>query len=170
MLRDAGVVRQQRDFSCGTAALATLLTHYFLRPTSEAELLEALLATVGSDALHRHGVSLRALATLAEARGLAASGVAVRAEALDALRAPAIAWLAPRGQPHFAVLRGVSPAAVELADPARGNVRVRRAAFERDFLDEDGRGRLLLLEAPAGTPVAADYFSLRRPLPQLRPP
>jgi predicted double-glycine peptidase len=164
------VVRQQRDFSCGTAALATLLTHYFLRPTSEAELLEALLAGVGRDALQAQGVSLQALATLAEARGLTATGVAVSARALDALRAPVIAWLAPRGQPHFAVLRGVSPAAVELADPARGNVRLPRAVFERDFLGEDGRGRLLLLAAPAGTRVAAGYFSLRRPLPQLRPP
>jgi len=164
------VVRQQRDFSCGTAALATLLTYYFLRPTSEAELLEALLASVGSDALQRQGVSLRALADLAVARGLAATGVAVPAGALDALRAPAIAWLAPRGQRHFAVLRGVSRGAVELADPARGNVRLPRAAFERDFLGEDGRGRLLLLAAPPGTPLAPGYFSLRRPLPQLRPP
>jgi len=164
------VVRQQRDFSCGTAALATLLTHYFLRPTGEAELLEALLARTGRDALRRQGVSFAALAALAEARGLSASGVAVGAQALAHLRVPVIAWLAPRGQPHFAVLRGVSPGAVELADPARGNVRQPRAAFERDFLGEDGRGRLLLLAAPPGTPLAPDYFGLRRPLPQLRPP
>ncbi|MHA7815479.1 MAG: C39 family peptidase [Pseudohaliea sp.] len=164
------MVRQQRDFSCGTAALATVLTHYFLQPTSEAELLDALLTTAGSEGLLRQGVSLGALAGLAEARGFAARGVAVSPGALNALRAPAIAWLAPRGQPHFAVLRGISPDAVELADPARGNVRVPRAVFERDFLAEDGRGRLLLLAAPAGAPVAADYFGLRRPLPRLRPP
>lgn len=168
--RDAGVVRQQRDFSCGTAALATLLTYHFLRPTTEAELLDALLGSLGSEGLQREGVSLRTLAALAEARGFTARGVAVRADALDALRAPAIAWLAPRGQPHFAVLRGISSAAVELADPARGNVRVSRPAFERDFIGQDGRGRLLLLAAPAGATVAADYFGLRRPLPHLRPP
>lgn len=164
------MVRQQRDFSCGTAALATLLTHYFLQPASEGELLEALLAMAGHEGLQRQGISLGALAALAEARGFAARGVAVTAEALDALRVPAIAWLAPRGQPHFAVLRGVSSGAVELADPARGNVRVPRPAFEREFLDERGQGRLLLLAAPPGAPVAGDYFGLRRPLPRLRPP
>lgn len=167
--RDAGVVRQQRDFSCGTAALATVLSHYFLHPTSEEELLAAL--RIGEDGRRGSGgVSMRMLAELARERGFAARGVSVSAAALDALRAPAIAYLEHWGQPHFAVLRGVSSAAVELADPARGNIRLSRPAFAAQFLDDSGRGRLLLLAAVPGAAVAGDYFGLRRPLPLLRPP
>ncbi|MFU8766006.1 MAG: hypothetical protein ACNA7T_15865, partial [Haliea sp.] len=38
-LRDAGLVRQERDFSCGVAALATYLTYYLQHPVTEGELL-----------------------------------------------------------------------------------------------------------------------------------
>jgi len=170
-LRDRGVVKQQRDYSCGLAALATVLTHYFLKPTTEDVLLDALASRdEDADRSLSEGVSLAALATLAREQGLSVAGVAVPPAALDRLGAPAIAYLELGDDAHFTVLRGVSAAAVELADPAWGNTRMQRAEFEAAFLREDGRGRLLVLAAPVAVPVARDYFGLRRPLPLLRPP
>ena len=47
-LRDAGVVKQASDFSCGLAALATYFTTYLNDPLSEAALLR-LLEAQGDD-------------------------------------------------------------------------------------------------------------------------
>lgn len=165
------MVKQQRDFSCGLAALATVLTHYFLRPTTEDVLLEALQAAA-DDARPwvEEGVSLRALAALAGEQGLVASGAAVPPEALASLRVPAIAYLELGNDAHFTVVRGVAADVVELADPAWGNTRMARSRFDAAFRREDGRGRLLLFAAPESWPVAEDYFGLRRPLPHLRLP
>ncbi|KGE05094.1 C39 family peptidase [Pseudohaliea rubra] len=170
-MRDKGLIKQQRDYSCGLAALATVLTHYFLTPTSEEALLEALASNGEREARWiEEGVSLAALARLARDRGFAAAGVAVAPGALDRLGVPAIAYLELGEDAHFTVLRGVAAEAVELADPSWGNTRMVRATFEAAFLREDGRGRLLVLAGTPGKPVAADYFGLRRPLPLLRPP
>ena len=40
--RLAGTLLQQYDFSCGSAALATLLTHHYGLPTSESTVFEAM--------------------------------------------------------------------------------------------------------------------------------
>ena len=42
--RDARVVKQDADYSCGAASLATLLTHYYGRPTTEKDILDLLTA------------------------------------------------------------------------------------------------------------------------------
>ena len=41
-LRDQYVVKQQLDYSCGAAALATLMVYYYGENTSEKEILELL--------------------------------------------------------------------------------------------------------------------------------
>src|SRR5688572_27113243 len=41
-IKYAVTVRQRLDFSCGGAAVATLLTHYWERPTAEIEVLDLL--------------------------------------------------------------------------------------------------------------------------------
>lgn len=169
-LRDAGVVRQQRDFSCGLAALATLLSHYYRRPATEASLLARLLGdapvAVERRALVSRGVSLAELARLAADHGLQARGVAVRASALARLRVPAIAYLEEHGVGHFTVLRRVAAHRVQLADPAAGNVSWSRRRFRAAFSTDGGRGRLLLL-GDAATPPAPGP-AVDRPLPLLR--
>lgn len=41
-LRDRGVIKQQEDYSCGAAALATLMIYYFGDETPEKEILDLL--------------------------------------------------------------------------------------------------------------------------------
>ena len=41
-LRDARVVKQDLDYSCGAASLATLLNEFYAQNTTEAALLEAM--------------------------------------------------------------------------------------------------------------------------------
>lgn len=166
--RDAGVVRQQWDFSCGLASLATLLTYYFDDAVSEKVLLNALPEDVGR---RQRGVSLQDLASLAEGRGYRAAGLGASADALLRLRRPVIVYLELEGQPHFSVLRGIDGSGrVLLADPSGGNRRVSRGEFARWFEVQDGaRGRLLLLDGGAARTPRRSYFAYEAQAPLLAP-
>ena len=169
-LRDAHLVRQERDFSCGLASLATLFTFYFGDVVGEESLLAQLFALDDGDteAHHRqHGVTLADLARLARQRGYRAAGLAVPIDALRGLRRPVLLSLNYRGLSHFSVLRGIDARGhVWLADPSWGNRQLSRAEFRSLFATQaDGRGRILLLGQRAGGVAAHEWF--RRDL--LRP-
>jgi predicted double-glycine peptidase len=177
-LRDAGIERQQYDYSCGVAALATLLTQYHRHPVDEAALLAALAASADDDP-RRGGVSLAQLAALAAQRGFPSAAVAVPWSAYRALKMPAIVYLRFRGLAHFSVLRGVdAQGRALLADPAWGNYPLSAAEFRRLFLGADGMGRMLVVghpEADSGAGARPAYFrsqfprALQTPAGLLRP-
>ncbi|TCO78366.1 hypothetical protein EV688_101182 [Chromatocurvus halotolerans] len=190
-LRDAGVVRQERDFSCGLAALATLLTHYFDQPASESDLLarlglpdaDVLTATrpAGDSApaerarrqrLQERGVSLALLAALARQYGLRAQGVSIRPEALSRLSVPAIAYIEPEGEPHFTLIRGVDRHGnIQVADPSWGNRLFSAADFARVFsLNGSTAGRLLLVMPAGEAAVLSDWFAVDRAQPLIQRP
>jgi predicted double-glycine peptidase len=152
-LRDHGVVRQERDFSCGLAALATLLAADGEAGITESVLLselEALHADAAISRIERGGVSFADLALLAQAHGRRAVGVQLPVSGLRRVRGPAIVALQVNGRPHFSLLRAVRPdGAVWLADPTWGNRRLSAPAFTRAFSGADGRGRALLVSAAA---------------------
>jgi predicted double-glycine peptidase len=126
------VVKQQEDYSCGAAALATLLSYYFGDATSEKETLELLLNPL-SDAekivKSRRGFSLLDLKRVAEMKGYRAGGFKVTFSQLTQVKTPVIVFLEPHGYKHFAVYRGFDRGRVYLADPARGNLRMTIGRF-----------------------------------------
>src|SRR5262245_24922857 len=66
-LRDAAVVKQQYDYSCGAAALATLLTYGLGDPVDEQPLLTDLLQLISEEdqsTVKRQGLSLLDLKAL----------------------------------------------------------------------------------------------------------
>jgi uncharacterized protein len=131
-LRDRYIVKQQFDYSCGAAALATLLTYYFGDETSEQDILKILLAELSNDERRRkewRGFSLLDLKRMAQAKGYRAAGFKLTIEQLTQLAAPVLVFVEPLGYPHFAVLRGIDRGRVFLADPARGNLRMSIARF-----------------------------------------
>src|SRR5690242_10352026 len=74
-IRQANVIIQQWDASCGAAALATLLTYHLGNAVSERAVAQAMLGK--TDPLrvkHRGGFSLLDLKRYAEARGFQADG------------------------------------------------------------------------------------------------
>jgi predicted double-glycine peptidase len=137
-LRDRYVVRQQRDYSCGAAALATLMVYYYGENTSEKEILELLNARLETMTEKerarktRIGFSLLDLKVVAQQKGYRAAGFKLTVDQLRQLLAPVIVHVQPFGYHHFAVLRGVAGDRVYLADPGRGNLRM---SIE-GFLDE----------------------------------
>ncbi|MEM8786388.1 MAG: peptidase C39, partial [Pseudomonadota bacterium] len=76
-LRDQNVVRQQLDYSCGAAAMATLMTYGIGRPTSEAEVIAAMITDLVEnerETREKEGFSLLDMKRYAESIGLQAQG------------------------------------------------------------------------------------------------
>ena len=152
--RDAGVVKQRYDYSCGAAALATLLTHGLNDPVSEAELLRALVEPLSADelaALQKKGLSLFHLQRLAQQRGHRAQGFRVHGSQLARLSHPLIVFIKPHGYEHFAVFKGLRDGRVHLADPSLGNVRMPLYRFLDMWADASGRGVIFAVESADGT-------------------
>jgi predicted double-glycine peptidase len=164
-MRDAGLVRQAFDYSCGSAALATLLSSADA-PVTEGELLHQLLDGLTRDAKVRTmeaGLSLLDLKNLAESRGFRAAGYRVEPDLLPTLTRPVLVFIQPRGYKHFAVLRGVRGDRVYLADPGRGNARYPIWRFLDMWLDEQGRGVIFVVDSQAAAPLEFAEGSLARP-------
>src|SRR3954468_7245272 len=131
-IRQANVIVQQWDVSCGAAALATLLTYHQGEPVSERAVAQAMLGK--TDPLRvkvRGGFSLLDLKRYAEARGFQADGYT--GMSLDDLvkLGPAIVPVVLDRYPHFVVFRARSGDRVLIADPAYGNRSVEVAVFEK---------------------------------------
>ena len=159
-LRDQHVVKQQLDYSCGTAALATLMRYYFGDETSEHELLAILTAGLTRDELahkQKTGFSLLDLKRVVETKGYQAAGFILTIEQLKQLAAPVIVFVQPRHYKHFAVLRGIDRGRVFLADPARGNLRMSIGLFVSEW-----NGVVFILDKPGAGNVTTYPLALPR--------
>lgn len=124
------VVRQQRDYSCGAAAVATLLTHHYQRPTDEAEVFDAMYAAGDQDKIVRQGFSLLDMKRYLESEGFVADGFRVTLDQLAYAAIPAIVIVVIRGYRHFVVVKGVTDDSVLVGDPALGLKEYTRDEFE----------------------------------------
>ena len=154
-LRDQDLVKQRLDYSCGAAALATVLRYGFGDKVTEREILVELFDLLSEDEAglrRKEGFSLLDLQRVAQARGYKAQGFRLAPQYLPKLGGPVIVFIEPRGYKHFAVLRGVRGDRVYLADPARGNVRMPAYSFLDTWLGENGKGIIFVVEPKEGLP------------------
>ena len=136
-IREAGVVIQKWDTSCGAAAMATVLTYHFNDPASEREVARGLLRqTEPLKVRHRGGFSLLDMKRYAEERGYRATGFRdMSFEDIRYFDAP-IVPVNFRGYNHYVVLKGLTPGGkVRIADPAFGNRTLSLEAFEAAWID-----------------------------------
>lgn len=131
--RFRNVVSQQRDYSCGAAALATLLQFHYDDPIGESQIIVDMLTTGDADRIRRQGFSLLDLKNYAEKRGYETRGFRVGSEVLERLAIPSITLVNTRGYHHFVVLRGARDGMVYLADPAMGQRVVPQQEFVSDW-------------------------------------
>ncbi len=116
----AHVVRQQYDFSCGSAALATLLTFHYDDETSEQEPFKAMYAAGDKKKIAVAGFSLLDMKNYLESIGYSADGYQASLETLEKAGIPAIVLINYRGYRHFVVLKGIRGDEVLIGDPALG--------------------------------------------------
>ncbi len=169
-LRDANVIKQQFDYSCGAAALATLLHYGLGDEVTERDVLMQLFGLLSDEELTvtlRQGFSLLHLQRVAQARSYQAEGFRLEPRYLSQLSGPVIVFIQPRGYKHFAVLRGIKEDRVFLADPSLGNIRMPLYRFLESWLDESGTGIIFAVEPTAGAPQGRTPLALSIPgLPQ----
>jgi uncharacterized protein len=152
-LRDANVIKQQYDYSCGAAALATILRFGLGDMITERQVLEQLFSLLPRDELQStlmQGFSLLHLQRVAQARGYRAEGFRLEPQFLSGLSGPVIVYIQPRGYRHFAVLRGIKDDRVFLADPSLGNIRMPMYQFLESWLDDSGTGVIFVVEPATG--------------------
>ena len=128
--RNAGTVLQQYDFSCGSAAIATLLTHHYGRAVGEQEVLREMYARGDQEKIRKEGFSMLDMKRYLQGLGYEADGFQQPLDKLAAARLPAIALINESNYHHFVVIKGLKDGYVLFGDPARGIRSVRRADFE----------------------------------------
>ncbi len=124
------VVRQQYDFSCGSAALATLLTFHYDHRTNEQSAFGAMYAAGDKDKITAAGFSLLDMKRYLERIGYQADGYEASLDTLAEAAVPAIALINHRGYRHFVVIKGIRNGEVLIGDPALGLRYLSRAEFE----------------------------------------
>ncbi|BAZ94285.1 double-glycine peptidase [Thiohalobacter thiocyanaticus] len=149
------VVRQQYDFSCGSAAVATLLTYHYTSPAGEDQVFQEMYAAGDQAKIRAEGFSMLDMKRYLDRRGLQTDGFRMDLDKLAALGVPGIVLVNTRGYRHFVVVRGVQSGRVLLADPAAGNVAISRAEFERIW---NG----VVLAARGRLETARTHFNLER--------
>jgi predicted double-glycine peptidase len=133
-IRFRSTIPQKYDFSCGSAAVATLLTYHYGRPSSEEEVIQAMFARGDKPKIQREGFSLFDMKTYLESRGFRADGFEATLEQVVKFGAPGIVLIQDNGYKHFVVLKGVEKDSVLLGDPARGARIMARKEFESIWL------------------------------------
>lgn len=124
------VVRQAYDYSCGSAALTTLLDFYLGRNFQERQVMEGLLQFGDTEKIvERRGFSLLDMKRLVTALGHPSGGFRAAKEDLIKLDHPAIAPIEYAGFKHFIVVRGVKNNRVFVADPSLGNISFTLSRF-----------------------------------------
>ncbi|QID16820.1 C39 family peptidase [Nitrogeniibacter mangrovi] len=128
--RHLGTIQQQYDFSCGSAALATLLTHHYGYAVTEQVVFRVMYLRGDQAKIRREGFSLLDMKNFLAANGFASDGFEAPLEALTKAKVPAIALVSEMGYHHFVVIKGLQDGRVLIGDPARGTRAVSRSAFE----------------------------------------
>lgn len=119
--RYLNIVQQRTDFSCGAAALATLLRYAYGMQVDEQTVLAGMLVKSNPVVVQKQGFSLLDLKNYVQQLGMRARGYRVSEQRLRSLRVPAIVLIDTKGYKHFVVLKRVLGDRVYLADPALGN-------------------------------------------------
>ncbi len=115
------VVRQQYDYSCGSAAVATILHYYLNKPLDEMSVINLLFRVGNVEKIKkRKGFSLLDIKRFFEALGYKAKGVRTNVETLAQVRKPAIVTIVIGNYKHYVVFRGVHEGKVVVSDPAFG--------------------------------------------------
>ena len=122
-------VRQQYDFSCGSAATATLLSHQYGVQVDEQQVFVAMYKNGDQAKIRAQGFSLLDMRRYLQGLGFEADGFQVSLEKLAREELPAIVLLNDRGYRHFVVIKGVRDGRVLIGDPARGTRTLSLARF-----------------------------------------
>ena len=156
--RDVDIVKQDLDYSCGAASVATLLNHFYGQRLTEAEVLKKLDK-------NEMRASFEDMRRIMPELGFEAKGYALSFEQLAQLKIPVIVYLKYRKDDHFSVLRGISGDTVLLADPSLGQVSMGKAQFLNAWKTRKGHleGKILAVLPKGAATSGNPAFFTRNP-------
>lgn len=127
------VVRQRYDFSCGSAAVATLLTHHYGKQTSERDAFAAMWKVGDREEIRKRGFSLLDMRSYLQSLGYQAEGFRLTVDQLKQVRRPLIALIDLNGYKHFVVIKGMRGGRVLTGDPTLGLVEYEGTDFAQHW-------------------------------------
>jgi predicted double-glycine peptidase len=129
--RFRNTIRQKYDFSCGSAAVATLLSYQYGYPVDEQAAFVQMYAHGNRQKIRREGFSLLDIKRYLYSNGFDADGFQLPLEKLQQEMLPAIALINEKGYHHFVVIKGLRGGRVLVGDPALGTRSRSVAQFDR---------------------------------------
>lgn len=126
-----GIVRQAYDYSCGSAALTTLLNGYVGTQLTEQQTMNGLLKFGETEKIiERRSFSLLDMKRFVAAVGLESGGYKGEFSDLVKQGQPAIVPISYAGFKHFVVFKAYKDGRVYVADPALGNISFDEVRFQ----------------------------------------
>jgi predicted double-glycine peptidase len=122
--------QQQFDFSCGSAALATLLTYHYDTPVTEKAVFEAMFANGDQEKIKREGFSLLDIKSYLKTLDFQADGFELPLSKLAESKLPAMVLVVDKGYHHFVVVKGLRDGRILVGDPSSGTRAVSLENFE----------------------------------------
>jgi uncharacterized protein len=120
---NAYVIKQQFDYSCGSAALATLLNYYLGEKLTEKQIISGLVEYGDKNQIERlKAFSLLDMKRFVEKLGYYGTGYRADIEDLRTMGKPCIVPMEIFGYQHFVVFRGIVQDHIFLADPYLGDI------------------------------------------------
>jgi predicted double-glycine peptidase len=141
------VIRQQFDYSCGSAALATLLRYQYGLAMSESDAFKAMYAVGDQQQIQKLGFSLLDMKKYLASIGYQADGYRMSLTDLAKVGLPAIALIQVGSYKHFVVIKGMIGDQVLVGDPALGL----RTFPQSDFQELWNGIAFVIHESPPGT-------------------
>lgn len=130
-LSNRNITKQSYDYSCGSAALATLLNAYLGENLTERQVIQGLMEYGSKEKIaERRAFSLLDMKRFVNKLGYDGNGFKAELKDLKELDAPCIIPIEFLGYRHFTVLRGFHGSHIFLADPFRGNTSYTIDTFE----------------------------------------
>ena len=125
------ITKQSFDYSCGSAALATLLNSYLGENFTERQVIQGLMDLGSKEKIaERRAFSLLDMKKFVSTLGYNGNGYKAELNDLETLGKPCILPIEFLGYRHFTIFRGIHGNHIFLADPYRGNTSYTLSAFK----------------------------------------
>jgi predicted double-glycine peptidase len=169
--RYRNMVRQHTDYSCGAAALATILRYAYHLNVDETQVIQGMMGVADTELVRQRGFSMLDIKHYVESLGMRGRGYRVDEARLRSLRVPGLVLMDVRGFRHFVVLKQVRNDTVELADTMLGNRQMALADFIKAWpshavfvvIGNDFDRNTVLLQ-PTRQPSARALFARQGPI------
>ncbi len=127
------VLRQQYDFSCGSAALASLLTYHYETPSTEEAIFQIMFEKGDKALIEKEGFSLLDMKNYLVSIGLRADGFNMDLATIKKIGVPGITLVNFDGYMHFVVIKGINSDSVIIGDPSRGTITMTHEQFNHYY-------------------------------------